>query len=504
MSDNDKNLPFTSRPLTRRSFLKLFSLLAILPAGCSLDPLFSKKVKVNDVHSRINRTQLEALLSPTSEADLRKTIDRANREDKTISISGSRHAMGGQQFGSETVNFDTRDMNKVLNLDHGNGIVEVEAGIQWPKLINDLNRLQQDRATQWTINQKQTGADRLTIGGAVSANAHGRRLTHKPMIRDVESFTILDSKGRKKRCSRSKNSELFRLAVGGYGLFGPIYSVNLRLVKRHKVQRRVVVEDRDGIIARFDDRIAQGYEYGDFQFSVDDKSDHFLKEGVFSCYKPVSDDTPVPENRKELSDREWMNLVLMAHENESKLFKNHANYYRSTDGQVYWSDNHQLSTYVRDYHNLLESYSDSLPNGSEMITELYVPREKLNSFMKECADFLRRKNAEVIYGTVRLIKEDDESFLPWARGDFACVIFNLHIGHSKNELKKARERFRGLIDIALGYDGSFFLTYHRWATKNQIERAYPKFRDFLQLKKKYDPRERFQSDWYRHYKKKFM
>jgi hypothetical protein len=33
-----------------------------------------------------------------------------------------------------------------------------------------------------------------------------------------------------------------------------------------------------------------------------------------------------------------------------------------------------------------------------------------------------------------------------------------------------------------------------------VERYYPEFAEFLRLKKKYDPEERFQSDWYRHYR----
>lgn len=45
--------------------------------------------------------------------------------------------------------------------------------------------------------------------------------------------------------------------------------------------------------------------------------------------------------------------------------------------------------------------------------------------------------------------------------------------------------------------------YHRWATRKQVEACYPQFVDFLRLKKKYDPDERFQSDWYRHYRQMF-
>src|SRR2546422_5696952 len=47
---------------------------------------------------------------------------------------------------------------------------------------------QQGAAQQWGIRQKQTGADRLSIGGALAANAHGRGLLFKPFVGDVESF----------------------------------------------------------------------------------------------------------------------------------------------------------------------------------------------------------------------------------------------------------------------------------------------------------------------------
>ena len=52
----------------------------------------------------------------------------------------------------------------------------------------------------------------------------------------------------------------------------------------------------------------------------------------------------------------------------------------------------------------------------------------------------------------------------------------------------------------LEHHGSYYLTYHQWATREQVETAYPQFVDFLELKLKYDHAERFQSDWYRCYK----
>jgi hypothetical protein len=49
----------------------------------------------------------------------------------------------------------------------------------------------------------------------------------------------------------------------------------------------------------------------------------------------------------------------------------------------------------------------------------------------------------------------------------------------------------------IAHGGSYYLTYHRWARKDQVGRCYPQLREFLNAKLRYDPEERFQSEWYR-------
>jgi hypothetical protein len=134
-----------------------------------------------------------------------------------------------------------------------------------------------------------------------------------------------------------------------------------------------------------------------------------------------------------------------------------------------------------------------------MITELYVPRPALPYFMRAAAGLLRRTRSNIIYGTVRLIEQDDESFLAWAKRAYACIVFNLHVDHDARGLKQAQRSLCALIDLAICFEGNFYLTYHKFATKEQVETCYPQFRQFLELKRRYDPDEVFQSDWYRHY-----
>jgi FAD/FMN-containing dehydrogenase len=475
-----------------------------LAAGCAApDAKPPEWILVNDVHSQLNLTLVDRIVRPQSIADVQAAIAAARREGRPVSIAGGRHAMGGQQFGTDSLLLDMSSMNRVLSFDPEKGFIEAEAGIQWPELMEYLARVQRGRRHAWGILQKQTGANDFSLGGSLSANIHGRVLAHPPLIADVESFVLVDGEGHPRICNRFENAELFRLASGGYGLFGVITSVKLRLTPRVKMRRLVERAETATLMERFDHRIAEGCRYGDFQFSIDEQSEGFMRDGILACYQPVPSDTPVPEGQKMLTEKDWKELYTLAHRDRRLVFEKYVGHYLATDGQVYWSDTHQLSDYWPGYHAEVDRRLGAPVTATEMITELYVPRSELRAFMEDARrDFLEH-GATVIYGTVRLIEPDTETFLAWAREPFACIVFNLHVEHTPEGIEKAKADFRRLIDRALERRGSFFLTYHRWATRSQVEQAYPQFVEFLRLKKKYDPQEVFQSTWYRHYKSLF-
>jgi FAD/FMN-containing dehydrogenase len=477
--------------------------ILFLAAGPALPQAQGPGQIVNDVHSRLNETRVSRIVTPQSTQEVQAIVQLARKEGRAISIAGGRHAMGGQQFGTDTILLDTSKLNRVVAFDQKNGFLTVQAGIRWPELLEYLERAQKGKWPQWGIRQKQTGADRLSIGGALAANAHGRGLSFKPMIADVESFTLVDAQGRIVTCSRKQNRELFRLAIGGYGLFGVIADVKLRLMHRTKLERTVQVIDLAALVPAVEKRIAEGHMYGDFQFDIDPQSQHFLTRGVFSTYKPVDRKTPIPPQQKQLLMSDWADLFYLAHVDKKKAFEAYAKYYVATHGQIYWSDTHQLAEYLDEYHAALDKRLPPEGKGTEMISEVYVLRESLVNFMKDVGKDLRASKANVIYGTVRFIEPDDESFLPWARRRYVSIIFNLHTAHTPAALERTAGDFRKLIERAIQYGGSYYLTYHHWATRKQVETCYPQFPAFLKEKRRFDPDERFQSDWYRFYKKMF-
>jgi FAD/FMN-containing dehydrogenase len=475
---------------------------SLLPAQ-DLNSAPPSPLLLNDVHSRLNATTVAEVLQPKTVDEVVAAVKRAKTEKRNISISGARHSMGGQQWAKDSLHLDMRGLSKFIALDVERGLARAEAGITWPALVDALEKAQAGKDPILSITQKQTGADDLTLGGAVSTNIHGRGLFWRPFIQDIESITLVDAEGAIRKVSRTQEPELFSLVVGGYGLFGIITEVEIRLRPRLKLERVVEVMPITGVTQRIEERIRDGFVLGDFQFCPDEKSENFLKEGVFACYKPAPPDAVMPVSQLALNPERWRNLILKAHVNKAEAWNDYTTYYKKTTGQHYWLDRAQFNHYDTDYEERMQAATKDVPAGSLMILEVYVQRPLLEDFMAASAEDFRKHHTNVIYGTVRFIKRDGESFLPWAKDDYACIVFNLRVPHTPEGVEKAKGEFRRLIDRAQARGGNFFLTYHRWATKEQMLKGYPQFPQFLKLKKHYDPEERFQSEWYRYWKGEF-
>ena len=394
-----------------------------------------------------------------------------------MAIACGYHSMGGQQFLTGGTLLDMRSMSRVVGVDCDRGIVDVEAGAQWSDFVPELRAMQDGDGPRWSIVQKQTGADRLSLGGAVAANGHGRGLRFRPIVQDVESFTLVDCDGELRECSRSANADLFRAAIGGYGLFGVITSIRLRLQPRHRLERVVEVFDVERLPDAFRSRIAEGFTYGDFQYMTDESSGGFLRQGVFSCYRPVD---AAPSNGREtnvtLSSENWTKLIQLAHVDKARAFEEYVRFYTSTSGQTYDSDDFQMSTYIDGYHAALDAAAGA---ASRRLGDYHGAvratggARRIHGCLARSADRPRLER-DIRHDPAHRTRARDAARL-------GCAPVCLH------RLQPARRSYtalvcsgvadalRGLIDVALSFGGSYFLTYNRFATSDQLVRAYPRF-----------------------------
>src|ERR1700693_2430909 len=88
--------------ISRREFMA--GSAAFLLASSALRALVPEAapIEVNDIHSQLKPTRVLGISQPRSLEEVQGIIRSARKDRKMISVSGGRHAMGGQQFGSDT------------------------------------------------------------------------------------------------------------------------------------------------------------------------------------------------------------------------------------------------------------------------------------------------------------------------------------------------------------------------------------------------------------------
>ena len=127
---------------------------------------------------------------------------------------------------------DACRLNRILGLDAAHGLLEVQAATPWQAIAAELRPGDARAAVRTTMP---------TVGESIARNAAGP--DGMPAVSHVASLALVMPDGELRRVSRSRDAELFALAVGGHGLFGTIYSITLRIATLARAVERATRPD---------------------------------------------------------------------------------------------------------------------------------------------------------------------------------------------------------------------------------------------------------------------
>ncbi len=99
----------------------------------------------------------------------------------------------------------------------------VGAGMRWFEVIRALD------AQGFSPAVMQSNSD-FGVGSTFCVNSHGWPTRYGPFGATLRAVKIVLADGQLVECSRTKEPELFALAMGGYGLFGAIVELELDMV----------------------------------------------------------------------------------------------------------------------------------------------------------------------------------------------------------------------------------------------------------------------------------
>jgi FAD/FMN-containing dehydrogenase len=426
---------------------------------------------------------------------LRAILGDARKRGLKVSISGSRHSQGGHTYRPGGVVLNMRTFNRILAIDTAGPRITVESGATW----DEVQRALAPRGLAIKVMQS---SNIFTLGGTLSANAHGRDVDVMQVVDVVERFRLLLADGRVVEVSRTSNPELFSLAIGGYGMYGVILDVTIRVTRDEVYEQRSESVDYRQFPAWFARRVE-----GDSDVvlmlarpSIDPHPDRFLKEVVAVTWSRVRDGRPAPfeltEEEHVLRDRFFFGLSRRFAWAKSLRWRLQKRVELGAEATRLVTRNNSMRPPLAP----LELLDYRSGRDTDIIQEYYVPVERFVPFMDRFREILLVGDMNVLSSTVRYVKANRTPALAYAPDrDVFAIIQMSNVGLSATAQDRAARVTRELVDAAIEHGGTYYLTYQLYPTPDQLHRAYPKARHAFERKRHYDPGELFSSRFYERY-----
>lgn len=427
--------------------------------------------------------------------DLKKVLAEARDKKLKVSISGSKHSQGGHTYYQDAIVLDMSSFNKILDLDVKNKIIRVQSGAKWKDVqeyINPYNLAVKVMQSSYVF----------TIGGTLSANAHGRDLDHSSVVESVRSFHLLNANGEILNVSRTENPELFKLVIGGYGLFGVILDVDIELTNNDIYEQKSVVMDYKDFPEYFQKNIKNNPEIEMMLVRPSIATKTFLHELVVATWNKTDKSK---ENIYDLTEEK--NIM-----RDKFVFGLSRKYTWAKNWR--WDLQKKIETGIGEARimsrnnamrpplaplELLNYYSNS---DTDILQEYFIPVKNFVPFMDEFRDILLKDKVNIISFTIRYVKPNNETYMSYApTEDTFAIIYMSNVSLSEKAQRKTEKTTQKIVDTAIKNSGTYYLTYQLYPTKEQLQKAYPSTDLFFTKKLQYDPSEIFINKFYEKYAK---
>jgi FAD/FMN-containing dehydrogenase len=441
--------------------------------------------------SRLDKTQVTEIWNlpgdpEKAETELRQLLLKAQAAHLHVSIAGARHSMGGQTIypGGIVVNMLPF---KGMSLDEHNDLLHVQAGAKWADVIPYLDQ----RGRSVSVMQSDNS---FTVGGSLSVNCHGWQYDRPPIASTVESFRLMKADGSVIKCSRTQNQELFSLALGGYGLFGIILDADLRVVANERLRLDQNLVPIGRAIDSFGRSLhkAPGAELAYARLNITPQK--MFDEVLINIFYRESGAIP------QLTDAgsRWLPRLIFRGSVGSEYGK-----------EMRWAAETHLQAELMGkifsrnqiMNDSAEWYLDRSEKTTDILHEYFVDRNHAGEFLAAARNIVRKHNGDLLNVTVRDVRADSDTFLNYASTDMLAFVMFFSQPRSALGDAQMQEMTIELVDAVLDAHGRYYLPYRLHATIGQFRRAYPQSERFFTLKRRYDPDELFQNEFYVKYGK---
>lgn len=454
---------------------------------------------INDA-SGLNETEVYGIVRVKTLEDLQNALRFARKNGRQVTLAGVRHSMGGHAFYKGAVVLDMTGFNQ-MTLDEPNKILTVQSGATWHLIQNFLHPKYAVKAMQST--------DIFTVGGSIAVNAHGMDHQVGAVGKTLRSMRILLPDGTLQRVSRTENPELFRLVIGGYGLFGIVVDVELEVTDNaiYATGRRMT--ETQAFPQIFEQEILPDKNLGLFYAHLSTSPGSFLQEMILYTYEtvPVTDAEIPPLG--EVSSVKLRRFVFnLSKEGKVPMrLKWFAEKYVeprletcsvTSRNQAMKEGEACLVSRNQPMHDSVPYLKNNLKNETDILQEYFIPRSQFIPFVDGLRQVMTNNQANLLNASVRVVHRED-NFLNYAPTDMFSIVLYLNQTTDEAGNTQMRAITRAMIDLTTQLGGRFFLPYQLHYTPEQLQAAYPEIKAFFAAKQHYDPQDLLTNTFYEKY-----
>lgn len=375
-----------------------------------------------------------------------------------------------------------------MQLDTVNSILTVGSGALWEDAIEYLDKHGKSIAVMQAFSS-------FSVGGSISVNGHGWQKDLPPISSSVISFTLMNVKGEIITCSREENKELFQLAIGGYGLFGIILDVKLKVVDNIALQYKYIRLSPENYVANYKKFALQNPNVNLIFGRLRISNKQFLEEATINYFEKVNQE-PLPLAQQNKKNEEVKRLVFRSTVN-SEYGKRLRWDLETGMNKVSRNNVFSRNELLNDHVSLIENKD---PNSTDLLQEYFIPESNFNAFIKAIKPILLESKIDLLNITIRGVRKDEDSYLNYARENVFGFVFLFNQKKTDKQEKEMKLLTNLLVDVAIKNRGTFYLPYRLHIDKEKMRMVYPQADTFFELKRKYDPEEIFNNKFYEHYK----
>lgn len=454
---------------------------------------------INDA-SCLNKTAVYGVVKVRSADDIRDALQFARENHLKVTAAGQRHSMGGQSFTHDGLVLDMRDFNQ-LKLDKEHKILTAQTGATWEQIQLFLD-------PEGLALQAMQSINIFSVGGTMSVNAHGIAHRPGPLAGTVRSFRIMLADGQIKRASSIENRELFRLALGGYGLFGVLLDVDLQLVDNEIYELKTQYMSYRDFPEYYRKNVGGNDNVGLIYGRLSVSPSSYLEETAIHIYERKQFDGPAPV--LEPPGHDWLDRLIINFSKTGgfgrrvrweleKHFEPRVHPCISQNQGMNQKEQCLVSRNQEMYNSM--GYLKNRLHDTDILQEYFIPPEKMPAFVDGLRNVVNRTGANLLNVTIRIVHKDDITALPYARQDMFAFVLYFNQKFNEKESRILEKTTVDLIDLALGLDGTYYLPYQLDYSSEQLRRGYPGIDAFFAAKKKYDPEGVFSNKFYEKYGK---